>query len=238
MRKAWAAQAASLVRRTVRARGRSSVAALAGRAACRLVGRLSLALLAGRPRLALLAASPWAWRRPAGRACRPGTCLRLRLAGRRLLAAGRGLLARPPRCPAWTRRRRRPSCPSSLRAASWPRSATPSSTSMKRLRFLGLALACAASSSGLGIVRRMTSCWPIVQTFVVTQYTNRPAGKRKRKSTNMIGMARMIHFCVLVALGRHHELGRDHLRDDVEDQQDVGGVGLPEMRDPQEAAPG
>ncbi len=49
----------------------------------------------------------------------------------------------------------------------------------------------------MGIVRLMISCWPIVQTFVVTQYTNRPAGKRKRKSTNMIGIARMIHFCVL-----------------------------------------
>ncbi len=68
--------------------------------------------------------------------------------------------------------------------------------SMKRLRFLGLALARAASSSGLGIVLRMTSCWPMVHTFVVTQYTNRPAGKLKRKSTKTIGIARMIHFCV------------------------------------------
>ena len=48
--------------------------------------------------------------------------------------------------------------------------------SMKRLRFFGLAWAFAASSSGFGIVRLMISCWPIVQTFVVTQYTNRPAG--------------------------------------------------------------
>ena len=48
----------------------------------------------------------------------------------------------------------------------------------------------------MGIVRLMISCWPIVQTFVVTQYTNRPAGKLNRKSTNMIGIARMIHFCV------------------------------------------
>ena len=67
---------------------------------------------------------------------------------------------------------------------------------MSRLRFLGLALAFAASSSGLGIVFRMTSCWPIVHTLVVTQYTNSPAGKLNRKSTNMIGIARMIHFCV------------------------------------------
>ena len=37
----------------------------------------------------------------------------------------------------------------------------------------------------------------MVQTLVVTQYTNRPAGKRNKKSTNMIGIARMSHFCVL-----------------------------------------
>ena len=41
--------------------------------------------------------------------------------------------------------------------------------SMKRLRFWGLALARAAMTSGLGIVRRMISCWPMVQMFVVTQ---------------------------------------------------------------------
>ena len=68
--------------------------------------------------------------------------------------------------------------------------------SMKRLRFLGLALAFAASSSGLGIVLRMTSCCPMVQTLVVTQYTNRPAGKLKRNSTKTMGIARMIHFCI------------------------------------------
>ncbi len=62
---------------------------------------------------------------------------------------------------------------------------------------MGLLLAFAASSSGLGMVFLMISCWPMVQTLVVTQYTKRPAGKLNRKSTNMIGIARMIHFCVL-----------------------------------------
>ena len=41
---------------------------------------------------------------------------------------------------------------------------------MKRRRFLaGLALARAAITSGLGIVRRIISCWPIVHRLVVIQ---------------------------------------------------------------------
>ena len=52
----------------------------------------------------------------------------------------------------------------------------------------------------------------------------------------MIGIARMMHFWVLSLCVRDHELGRDDLRDHVQDEQDVGRVGLPEMRDPQEGS--
>ena len=79
-------------------------------------------------------------------------------------------------------------------------------TSMKRLRFLGLAWACRTSSSGLGMVFLMISCWPIVHTFVVTQYTNRPAGKWNRKEHEHDRHRAHDPLLRAVALRRHHEL--------------------------------
>ena len=201
MRKAGA-PAASVVRRTARARGRSSVAARRGpppddspAGSARLgFGCWPAGFgLPCWPPAPLLGFAPPAWP-----GLPPWGCaLRLALPGGGFLPPGAGFL------PAAT-------LPCLAAPLPWPPflaifssrcfMASPCDAimaSMKRLRFLGLALARAASSSGLGIVRRMISCWPMVQTLVVTQYTNRPAGKLNRKSTKMIGIARMIHFCVL-----------------------------------------
>ena len=71
--------------------------------------------------------------------------------------------------------------------------------SMKRLRFTGRAAICSAVTGF--ITRLMRSCWPMVHRFVVTQYTNRPAGNLKRMKTKKIGIARMMYFCCLSVCG-------------------------------------
>ena len=41
----------------------------------------------------------------------------------------------------------------------------------------------------------------MVHRFVVTQYTNRPAGNLNRMKTKKIGIARMMYFCCLSVSG-------------------------------------